>query len=146
MTFISHSGALFLAASTISTFTDFKATIYIYYFLNFQQVANHVDKWEIEKNEEKASDMVLRSMALVGKHAVSKKRTWIDLQGDGHRWKFIESEENYLLFPVWLKSLLTTLRRPSSMWRPWWIRSRLRHRKWHPFWSSSGRLSIATCE
>ncbi|PAV88980.1 hypothetical protein WR25_14939 [Diploscapter pachys] len=48
------------------------------------QVANHVDKWEIEKNEEKASDMVLRSMALVGKHAVSKKRTWIDLQGDGH--------------------------------------------------------------
>ncbi|PAV57236.1 hypothetical protein WR25_11477 [Diploscapter pachys] len=48
------------------------------------QVATHVDKWEIEKNEEKASDMVLRSMALVGKHAVSKKRTWIDLQGDGH--------------------------------------------------------------
>ena len=65
---------------------------------SLQQVAKHVDKWEIEKNEEKASDMVLRSMALVGKHAVSKKRTWIDLQGDGHRWEFIESEKMICYF------------------------------------------------
>ncbi|CAI4233074.1 unnamed protein product [Auanema sp. JU1783] len=45
-------------------------------------IASHVDKWEVDKANGKASDVVLRSAALIGKHSVAKKRTWVVLEGD----------------------------------------------------------------
>lgn len=48
-------------------------------------VAERVDKWEVEKENGKSSDLVLRISSLIGRHAAAKKRTWVVLTGDEHR-------------------------------------------------------------
>uniref|UniRef100_A0A914V212 UDP-glucose:glycoprotein glucosyltransferase 1 n=1 Tax=Plectus sambesii TaxID=2011161 RepID=A0A914V212_9BILA len=47
-------------------------------------VAQHVDKWEVDKRHDKSSDVVLRASALVSDDPVKKKRQWIILQNDEH--------------------------------------------------------------
>lgn len=50
----------------------------------FQLIVERVDKWEIEKENGKSSDLVLRIASLVGRHAAAKKRSWVVLTGDEH--------------------------------------------------------------
>lgn len=49
-------------------------------------VAQHVDKWEVDKRHDKSSDVVLRASALVSDDPVKKRRHWVVLQGDEHRY------------------------------------------------------------
>ena len=48
----------------------------------FQLIVEKVDKWEVEKENGKSSDLVLRIASLIGRHAAAKKRTWVVLTGD----------------------------------------------------------------
>lgn len=49
-------------------------------------IAEQVDRWEVPKEGGKSSDVVLRSIAVIGKHAAKKTRTWVTFQGDSERY------------------------------------------------------------
>ncbi|VDM62368.1 unnamed protein product [Angiostrongylus costaricensis] len=60
--------------------------------LFIQVIASHVDKWKPDKDGA-TSDVVMRSFALVLKHAVQRKRTWIVLGDDKHSTVTLIAEE-----------------------------------------------------
>uniref|UniRef100_A0A7E4VIA0 UDP-glucose:glycoprotein glucosyltransferase n=1 Tax=Panagrellus redivivus TaxID=6233 RepID=A0A7E4VIA0_PANRE len=43
-------------------------------------VAEQIDLWNVEKH--KSSDVVMRSIGVIGKHAAKKPRTWVSLHGE----------------------------------------------------------------
>lgn len=42
-----------------------------------KSIAEQIDKWEVDKESGKSSDVVLRSIATIGKYAVKKSRTHV---------------------------------------------------------------------
>uniref|UniRef100_A0A914YQY2 UDP-glucose:glycoprotein glucosyltransferase n=1 Tax=Panagrolaimus superbus TaxID=310955 RepID=A0A914YQY2_9BILA len=57
-------------------------------------VAEQVEAWDVEKAGGKSSDVVLRSIAVIGKYATKKARTWINLHGDSESVVTLAAEDN----------------------------------------------------
>ncbi|CAD6189361.1 unnamed protein product [Caenorhabditis auriculariae] len=62
--------------------SDFKLLEKLLISRGSETLAKHIDKWEVEKENGKSSDLVLSSFTLVGKYANAKKRTWVVLKND----------------------------------------------------------------
>jgi UDP-glucose:glycoprotein glucosyltransferase len=57
-------------------------------------VGEQVEAWDVEKAGGKSSDVVLRSIAVIGKYATKKPRTWINLHGDSESVVTLTAEDN----------------------------------------------------
>jgi UDP-glucose:glycoprotein glucosyltransferase len=47
-----------------------------------KSIAEQIEKWEVDRESGKASDVVLRSIATIGRYAVKKPRTFVTLHSD----------------------------------------------------------------
>ena len=58
-----------------------------------KSIGESIDGWEVEKAGGKSSDVVLRSIAVIGKYAAKKARTWIHLHGDSESVVTLPAED-----------------------------------------------------
>lgn len=55
-------------------------------FLNLKVIGDYVEKWQMKTRHGESSDMVARSMALIGSVGATKKRRFFSLLGEKERY------------------------------------------------------------